>query len=297
MTAGTSLPEQRATLMSTLAERAARVDRDRVGACFDYAAAAHGSQKRVSGQPFISHAVEVCRILLDLLDARLDTTLACAALLHDVVEDTAVTPAEIEKHWGKEVASLVEGVTKLSSMHFDSAEAAQAENFRKMLLSMSKDLRVIFIKLADRLHNMRTIEFLRPDKVQRIAKETREIYAPLAHRLGMANIKRELEDLSLKVLDPEAYQELAGSIQAGGSGGSAPTITTATPEPTPSPDETNASGTPLGITSTEPTNTPEAVTSPEPKESPEAVTSPEPKETAKPAGSPEPKDSEGSGDD
>ncbi len=214
MTAGSSLPELRATLMSACAERAARVDRDRVGACFDFAAAAHGTQKRVSGQPFISHAVEVCRILLDLLDARMDTTLACAALLHDVVEDTPVTTAEVEKHWGKEVASLVEGVTKLSAMHFDSAEAAQAENFRKMLLSMSRDLRVIFIKLADRLHNMRTIEYLRPDKVQRIATETREIYAPLAHRLGMASIKRELEDLSLKVLNPEAYQELASSIQA-----------------------------------------------------------------------------------
>ncbi len=214
MTAGTSHPELRAALMSALAERAPRVDRDRVGACFDYAAAAHGEQKRHSGQPFISHAVEVCRILADLLETRMDTTLACAALLHDVVEDTEVTPAEVEKHWGREVASLVEGVTKLSAMHFDSAEAAQAENFRKMLLSMSKDLRVIFIKLADRLHNMRTIEYLPEQKVRRIATETRDIYAPLAHRLGMASIKRELEDLSLKMLEPEAYQELARGIQA-----------------------------------------------------------------------------------
>jgi len=213
MTAGTPHPELRAALVSALAERAPRVDRDRVGACFDYAAAAHGPQLRKSGQPFISHSVEVCRILADLLETRMETTLACAALLHDVVEDTTVTPAELEKHWGKEVASLVEGVTKLSSMHFDSREAAQAENFRKMLLSMSRDLRVIFIKLADRLHNMRTIEFLPAAKVQRIATETREIYAPLAHRLGMAGIKRELEDLSLKVLDPAAYAELATLIQ------------------------------------------------------------------------------------
>lgn len=210
---GTTHPELRAGLMSALAERAPRVDRDRVGACFDYAASAHGHQRRESGLPFISHAVEVCRILLDLLEARMDTTLACAALLHDVVEDTEITTQEVEKHWGREVALLVEGVTKLSGMHFDSREAAQAENFRKMLLSMSRDLRVIFIKLADRLHNMRTIEFLRPDKVQRIATETREIYAPLAHRLGMAGIKRELEDLSLKVLDPAAYQELARQMQ------------------------------------------------------------------------------------
>ena len=214
MTSGSAHPELRAALMSAVAERAPKVDRDRVGACFDYAATAHADQRRSSGQPFVSHAVEVCRILLDLLEARMDTTLACAALLHDVVEDTPITAQEIEKHWGREVASLVEGVTKLSMMHFDSREAAQAENFRKMLLSMSKDLRVIFIKLADRLHNMRTIEFLREDKRQRIAMETRDIYAPLAHRLGMAGIKRELEDLSLKVLDPTAYQELAQRIQA-----------------------------------------------------------------------------------
>src|SRR5207244_3757311 len=107
-----------------------------------------------------------------------------------------------------EVSALVEGVTKLAGLHFDSREAAQAENFRRMLLSMSRDLRVIFIKLADRLHNMRTIEFLRPEKALRIAAETRDIYAPLAHRLGMAGIKRELEDLSLRVLDPEAFEEL-----------------------------------------------------------------------------------------
>jgi GTP pyrophosphokinase len=214
MNGGHPHPDLRAALVSALAERAPRVDRDRVGACFDFAAMSHGDQRRESGEPYVTHAVEVCRILLDLLESRLDTTLTCAALLHDVVEDTSVTAADIERHWGREVAALVEGVTKLSSMHFDRREAAQAENFRKMLLSMSRDLRVIFIKLADRLHNMRTIEFLRADKVRRIAEETRDIYAPLAHRLGMAGIKRELEDLSLKVLEPEAYQELTGRIQA-----------------------------------------------------------------------------------
>src|SRR5580765_2831481 len=113
MTAGTPYPELRAALMSALAERAPKVDRDRVGACFDYVAVAHGPQKRESGQPYISHVVEVCRILLDLLDTRLDTTLACAALLHDGVEDPSIPLPEGEKHWGKEVASLVEGVTKL----------------------------------------------------------------------------------------------------------------------------------------------------------------------------------------
>ena len=200
--------------MSSVAEKAPRVDRDRLGACFDFADHAHGDQRRDSGEPFLTHLVEVCRILLDLLESRIDTTLACAALLHDVVEDTDVTLADVEKSYGREVASLVEGVTKLSSLHFDSREAAQAENFRKMLLSMSRDLRVIFIKLADRLHNMRTIEFLKGDRARRIAEETRDIYAPLAHRLGMAGIKRELEDRSLKVLEPEVYASLTQRIQA-----------------------------------------------------------------------------------
>ncbi len=214
MNGGHPHPELRAALMSALAERAPRVDRDRVGACFDFAAMAHGDQKRTSGEPYMAHLVEVSRILLDLLETRMDTTLVCASLLHDVVEDTAITTADLEKHWGREVAALVEGVTKLSAMHFDQREEVQAENFRKMLLSMSRDLRVVFIKLADRLHNMRTIEFLRADKARRIAEETRDIYAPLAHRLGMASIKRELEDLSLKVLEPEVYKDLASRIQA-----------------------------------------------------------------------------------
>jgi GTP pyrophosphokinase len=213
MTAPDLHPDLRAALLADFEERAPKVDRDRVAACFQFAAGAHGSQLRESGQPFVSHAVEVCRILLDLLDTRLDTTLACSALLHDVVEDTEVTLEDVEKRFGREVAGLVEGVTKLSELHYDSREAQQAENFRKMLLSMSRDLRVIFIKLADRLHNMRTLEFLRPEKGLRIAAETRDIYAPLAHRLGMASIKRELEDLSLKVLDGAAYQELARRIE------------------------------------------------------------------------------------
>jgi len=206
--------ELRAALLASLDERAPRVDRDRAAACFDFAAQAHAEQQRESGEPFVSHLVAVCQILLELLDARLDTTLACAALLHDVVEDTRVTLEDVEKRFGRDVASLVDGVTKLAGLHFDSREAAQAENFRRMVLSMSRDLRVIFIKLADRLHNMRTLEFLRPEKRQRIGAETRDIYAPLAHRLGMAGIKRELEDLSLKALDPEAYQDLVRRISA-----------------------------------------------------------------------------------
>jgi len=212
-TPGTAHAELRAALLALLDEHAPRVDRDRVAACFDFATRAHGQQMRQSGDPFISHLVAVCQILLELLEARIDTTLACAALLHDVVEDTAVTAADVEKQFGREVASLVEGVTKLSGLHFDSREAAQAENFRRMVLSMSRDLRVIFIKLADRLHNMRTLEYLGEEKRRRIAAETRDIYAPLAHRLGMAGIKRELEDLSLKILDPDAYQDLIRRIE------------------------------------------------------------------------------------
>ncbi|TMQ72133.1 MAG: bifunctional (p)ppGpp synthetase/guanosine-3',5'-bis(diphosphate) 3'-pyrophosphohydrolase [Candidatus Eisenbacteria bacterium] len=164
-------PELRAALLAELQERAPKVDAHRVGACFDFAAAAHGPQRRESNEPYVTHVVEVCRVLLDLLGERLDTTLACSALLHDVVEDTTVDLEDVEKRFGHEVASLVEGVTKLSSLHFDSHEAQQAENFRKMLLSMSRDLRVIFVKLADRVHNMRTIEYLRPEKARRIAEE------------------------------------------------------------------------------------------------------------------------------
>ena len=186
----TGHPELRAALIAALDERAPRVDRDRAAACFDFVDRAHGAQLRESGQPFVSHVVEVCRILIGLLEARLETPLVCAALLHDVVEDTSITLDEVDKRFGREVARLVEGMTKLSGLHFDSRRAEQAENFRKMLLSMARDLRVIFIKLADRLHNMRTLEFLKPEKAKRIATETLDIYAPLAHRLGMAGIKR-----------------------------------------------------------------------------------------------------------
>ena len=211
---GTLHPELRATLLAALDERDAKVDRDRIAACYDFAAQAHGGQVRQSGEPHMAHAVAVALLLVELLDTRADTPILCAAVMHDVVEDTDVTEADVEKRFGHEVATLVEGVTKLSGMHLEHREAAQAENFRKMLLSMSRDLRVIFIKLADRLHNMRTIHFLRPEKQQRIALETREIYAPLAHRLGMARIKRELEDLSLKVLDSAAFDDLTRRIQA-----------------------------------------------------------------------------------
>ncbi|MDZ7261859.1 MAG: HD domain-containing protein, partial [candidate division KSB1 bacterium] len=145
-------------------------------------------------------------------DLKMDYITITAGLLHDVAEDTGITIQEVEEEFGKEIASLVDGVTKISGLKFESTEQKQAENFRKMLLSMVNDMRVILIKFADRLHNMRTIEFLPEKKRQRIALETRDVYAPLAHRLGIGRIKWELEDLALKVLDNEAYKELLSKV-------------------------------------------------------------------------------------
>jgi len=199
-------------LLEELRARSPKVELARVAEAFDYSRAAHGDQLRKSGVPYLSHPVATVHILVELLDSHLDTAIACAALLHDTVEDTAVTLPDVKSRYGEEIAQLVDGVTKISGLSFDSARSEQAENFRKMLLSMARDLRVIFIKLADRLHNMRTLEYLPPEKAQRIARETRDIYAPLAHRLGIARIKREFEDLALKTIDPTAYRELAEHV-------------------------------------------------------------------------------------
>lgn len=176
---------------------------------FHFAEEAHKDQLRKSGAPYFEHCVEVAKILCDL---RMDYFTIAGGLLHDVVEDTGVAVAEVEEKFGKEVAVLVDGVTKISGLKFDSLEAQQAENFRKMLLSMVKDIRVILIKFADRLHNMRTIEFLPEKKRARIAIETRDVYAPLAHRLGIAKVRWELEDLALKTLSPKTYWELVQKI-------------------------------------------------------------------------------------
>jgi GTP diphosphokinase / guanosine-3',5'-bis(diphosphate) 3'-diphosphatase len=174
-----------------------------------FAAKAHKGQERISGEPYLSHPLEVAGILAEL---RLDTGTVAAGLLHDVVEDTHSTLTEIKELFGNEVASVVDGVTKLSRIPFSTREEAQAENIRKMILAMSKDIRVILVKLADRLHNMRTLDPLPEAKRRLIAQETLDIYAPLAHRLGISWIKAELEDLGLRHLDPEAYQELAALI-------------------------------------------------------------------------------------
>jgi GTP pyrophosphokinase len=185
------------------------VDVDLLTRAYHFAADAHKDQLRKSGAPYFEHCLEVAKILCGL---RMDYFTIAGGLLHDVVEDTGVTIGEVEEKFGKEVAVLVDGVTKISELKFDSLEARQAENFRKMLLSMVRDIRVILIKFADRLHNMRTIEYLPEKKRARIAIETRDVYAPLAYRLGIAKVRWELEDLSLKTLAPKAYWELVQKI-------------------------------------------------------------------------------------
>src|SRR6202022_521630 len=150
--------------------------------------------------PYITHLLEVAHILADM---RLDATTLTAAILHDVIEDTEFPVARIEERFGAEVARLVEGVTKISRLNMMAPEARQAENVRKMLLAMVNDVRVVLVKLADRLHNMRTLQYLDPARQQRISRETLDIYAPIAHRLGMSVIKGELEDLSLRYLDAD----------------------------------------------------------------------------------------------
>jgi guanosine-3',5'-bis(diphosphate) 3'-pyrophosphohydrolase len=173
---------------------------------FDFADKAHGDQKRSSGDPYIIHPTEVAQILADL---RLDLSSICAAFLHDTVEDTSARLEDIEREFGKDVAALVDGVTKLNKMSFRTTEEKQAENFRKMIIAMSKDIRVIIVKLSDRLSNMRSLQFLPAHKQKAIAQETLDIYAPLANRLGMSRIKVEMEDLCLRFVHPDVYYKLA----------------------------------------------------------------------------------------
>lgn len=184
-------------------------DIERVKSAFEYAKAAHDGQFRASGDAYISHPLAVARILSEW---HLDAQVIMAALMHDVVEDTEVTTLELGMRFGKTVASLVDGVSKLDKLEFRSAEEAQAENFRKMLMAMANDLRVILIKLGDRLHNMRTLGAVRPAKQKRIANETLDIYAPIAHRLGFNDLYRELENLSFRYLYPRRYFTLEKAV-------------------------------------------------------------------------------------
>ena len=196
-------------LLAEIAESGSSVDRDLVARAFRFAAAAHEGQQRRSGSPFIEHPVGVARICAQL---RLDEQTIAAALLHDVVEDTETDIDDVRGEFGDEVAKLVEGVTKLTRIQFQSREQAEAENYRKMVVAMSEDVRVILIKLADRLHNMRTIEYLGKQKQIQKAKETLEVYAPLAHRLGIHALKWELEDLAFQTLHPRKYEEITTMV-------------------------------------------------------------------------------------
>lgn len=192
-------------LMAALKESNRPYDFDMITQAYGYADKAHEGQMRQSGEPYITHPISVAHILVEL---GMDTETICAGLLHDVVEDTASTLDEIKKMFGADVALMVDGVTKLTKLSYSSKEQRQAENVRKMLLAMAKDVRVIIVKLADRLHNMRTGEYWKEYKRREKALETMEVYAPLADRLGIRSIKEELEDISLRFLDPIAYEEI-----------------------------------------------------------------------------------------
>ncbi len=184
-------------------------DVERIRKAFEYAYAHHEGQVRKSGEPYLTHLLEVTDIIAEL---RLDSASLCAGLLHDTVEDTEATVEELAGLFGEDVAFLVDGVTKLSKMNFTTREEAQAASFRKMLIAMSRDLRVLLVKLADRLHNMRTLKYQSPSGQERISRETLDIYAPLAHRLGISWIKTELEDLSFRYLHSDAYYEIAEKV-------------------------------------------------------------------------------------
>ncbi|MEF3254617.1 MAG: HD domain-containing protein, partial [Deferribacterales bacterium] len=186
------------------------LDFDKLNKAYVYAAQKHRGQLRKSGEPYLSHPLNVALILAEM-NMDLDTVIA--GILHDTLEDTDATYEELANLFDEDVAFLVDGVTKIGKISFKSSEERMAENFRKMLISMSKDVRVIVIKLADRLHNMRTIDHLSEEKKIRIAQETMDIYAPLAHRLGIAWIKWELEDLSFRILNPDKYYEIYNLVK------------------------------------------------------------------------------------
>jgi GTP diphosphokinase / guanosine-3',5'-bis(diphosphate) 3'-diphosphatase len=193
------------TLIEEIPKYQPGADLDLVNRAYRFSEKSHKGQQRASGEPYLSHPLEVAGLLVDF---KMDVTTVIAGLLHDVIEDTRATKDDLAREFGPEIAELVDGVTKIGKLAFSSREERQAENFRKMVVAMAHDLRVLMIKLADRLHNMRTLDYLAPERAKKIAQETLDIYAPLAHRLGMAKVKAELEDLALRVMQPEDYQEL-----------------------------------------------------------------------------------------
>ena len=198
-------------LMKKLRENRPNDDLDLVKRAYEFSQKHHAGQSRASGEPYLVHPLEVGNVLADM---KMDSVSIAAGLLHDSVEDTSVTTVEIAQEFGEQVAHIVEGVTKISKIDFSSREEAQAENLRKMMLAMVDDIRVVLIKLADRLHNMRTLEHLDPERQQKIARETLDIYAPIAHRLGMGKIRGELEDLAFQYVDPISYNQVKEAIES-----------------------------------------------------------------------------------
>lgn len=196
-------------LIAHVEKTAPGTDTTLIAKAYAFSEKVHKDQKRSSGESYFNHPLEVAKILVDL---KLDAKTIALGLLHDTVEDTVATLQQIETEFGPELAALVDGLTKISKITFQTSEEKQAENFRKMILAMARDLRVIIVKLADRLHNMRTLNHLRPDKQVRIAQETLDIYSPLANRLGLSSFKRELEDLSLRYIKPEIYYKLVTQV-------------------------------------------------------------------------------------
>src|SRR5437660_6270143 len=198
-------------LMKRMQENRPQDDLSLVKKAYDYSLKHHEGQSRASGEPYLVHPLEVALVLSEM---KMDPVAVAAGLLHDSVEDTSVTIVDIRKEFGEQVAHIVEGVTKISKIDFATREEQQAENLRKMMLAMVDDIRVVLIKLADRLHNMRTLEHLPADRQQKIARETLEIYGPIAHRLGMGKIRGELEDLGFRYLDPIAYEQVKQAVEA-----------------------------------------------------------------------------------
>src|SRR5437764_502350 len=198
-------------LMKRMQENRPHDDLSIVKKAYDFSLKHHEGQTRASGEPYLVHPLEVAMVLAEM---KMDPVAVAAGLLHDSVEDTSVTIADIRKEFGEQVAHIVEGVTKISKIDFATKEEQQAENLRKMMLAMVDDIRVVLIKLADRLHNMRTLEHLEPERQQQIAQETLDIYAPIAHRLGMGKVRGELEDLAFRYTDPIAYQQIQAAVEA-----------------------------------------------------------------------------------
>src|ERR1043165_1167405 len=199
------------TLLEKVRAYSPDADLELLRKAYVFSALEHKGQIRHSGEPYLVHPLEVANILADM---KLDAVCIAAGLLHDVIEDTLTTGEKIREKFGEDVAHIVEGVTKIGAIPFSSTEERQAENFRKMLLAMVDDIRVILVKLADRLHNMRTLGHLPEERRVKIAQETIDIYAPIANRLGMSKVKNELEELSFRYLEPRAYESLRSKVES-----------------------------------------------------------------------------------